>query len=468
MNFASFPYLLFLVTVACIYFCMSKKYRHIFLLFSSYLFYSFFGFGFLALMIVTTIITFITSYYCYYSDKAINKKLFFYLGLSLDLLIFILFKYFHIINIDIMNWPNWSVQKLLIPIGISFYTFKTVGYCIDIYKRKYPPESSFVYYALSVSFFPQLIAGPIEKSVVISAQIKQNKAFNIQNVIEGSKLIVWGLFKKIVIADSIAQIINPVFNNIKLYNGLDLWITFIAFAYQVYVDFSGYSDIAIGSAKCFGVKLPANFNKPFFAKNVREFWIRWHVSFSKWLKEYIFDSLGGISKTNQLKTAFNIFLLFLLVGFWHGATINFIIYSQLAFAFMIIDIISKDIRKSFFNAINIKSKSFTLKLISYITMVLMIAFLSVYFKLASISDSTYVFKHLLPLQFNNFNMYKVEYILLYIIVFEFFQYFQITADGHCFQRVKSFYIRTIMYIIIIFSILLFSSRPDLTFQYFQF
>lgn len=468
MNFASFPYLLFLVTVACIYFSMSKKHRHVFLLFASYLFYAFFGFGFLALMLITTVITFVTSYYCYYSNKGINRKLFFYLGLGLDLLIFILFKYIHIIDINIMNWPNLSIQKLLIPIGISFYTFKTIGYCIDVYKRKYAPEKSFVYYALSVSFFPQLIAGPIEKSVVISSQLKQKKAFNIQNVIEGGKLILWGLFKKIVIADSIAQIINPVFNNILLYNGLDLWITFIAFAYQVYVDFSGYSDIAIGSAKCFGVILPANFNKPFFSKNVREFWIRWHVSFSKWLKEYIFDSLGGISKTNQLKTAFNIFLLFLVVGFWHGATVNYIIYAQLAFVFMIIDIVSKNIRKSFFNAINIKSKSFILKSISYVTMVLMIAFLSVFFKLPTITDSVYVFKHILPLQLYNFNVSKIEYILLYIIVFEFFQYFQITPDGHCFQRVKSFYIRTIMYLIIIFSILAFSSRPDLTFQYFQF
>lgn len=464
MNFASFPYLFFTLIVLFIYFQVNKKTKPLFLLLASYFFYSLFGFSFAALMLITTVITFVTSNYCYYSKSKVHQKLFFYLGLFLDLLIFILFKYIHIIDIDIMNWPNWSAQKLLIPIGISFYTFKTIGYCIDIYKRKYAPENSFIYYALSVSFFPQLIAGPIEKSHSISFQLKQNDKFNIKNCLEGSKLILWGLFKKIVIADSIAQIINPVFGNITEYSGLDFVFALIGFTYQIYVDFSGYSDIALGSAKCFGVNLPANFNKPFFSKNYREFWTRWHATFSKWLKEYIFDSLGGISKTNKLKTVFNIFILFLIVGLWHGATLNYIIYAQLAFVFMLLDIITKDFRKKLFP----NRKSTLNKIMSYISIISLIIILSIFFRGASFNDSIYILKHIDSIHFQHLSLQNTLYILSYILVFEFFQYFQVSAEGHCFQGIQNFYLKSLMFIFMLFSILLLNSRPEVTFQYFQF
>ncbi len=465
MSFASFPYLLFLLTIVCIYFGISKKYSHVFLLFSSYLFYAFFGFGFLALMVITTVITFTTSYYCFYADKVSIRKLFFYLGLGLDLLIFILFKYIHIIDIDVMNWPNWSVQKLLIPIGISFYTFKTIGYCIDVYKRKYPPESSFVYYALSVSFFPQLIAGPIEKSVVISSQLKQKKTFNIQNVIEGSKLILWGLFKKIVIADGIGQIISPVLSNIHHYNGIDFFIVFIAFAYQVYSDFSGYSDIAIGSAMYFGIKLPANFNKPFFSKNYRKFWTRWHITFSKWLKEYIFDELG---RSNRLRLILNLWILFIIVGLWHGATLNFIIYAQIAFLFLLIDIATKTSRQKIFSFLRIKNDSLIIRIISYLAMIFFCMLIGIFYGLPSFSNSIYVLKQMVSSFICNISILHILILISYILLFEFFQYFQITADGHCFQRINNFYFRVGMYLVLLFSILLFSSKMPVTFQYFQF
>lgn len=464
MNFASLPYLFFLITCVVIYYGIHKNYRNVFLLFASYFFYSLFGFGFTALMFITTLITYYSSYYCYHAENLSKRKLFMGIGLSLDLLIFVLFKYVHIIDIDLMNWPNWSAQKLLIPIGISFYTFKTIGYCIDIYKKKYAPENSFAYYALSVSFFPQLIAGPIEKSHIISIQLKQNDEFDIKNFIEGSKLILWGLFKKIVIADSIAQIINPVFGNITEYKGLDFVVALIGFTYQIYVDFSGYSDIAIGSAKCFGVNLPANFNKPFFSKNYREFWTRWHATFSKWLKEYVFDTLGGISKTSKSKTVFNIFILFLIVGLWHGATINYIIYAQLAFVFMLLDIITKDIRKKIFP----KRKSTLNKIINYVSIVSLIVVLSIFFRPSSFQDSVYILKHICSLHFYHLSSPNILYIIMYILVFEFFQYFQISAEGHCFQGVRNFYLKLAMFLFILFSILLLNSRPEVAFQYFQF
>ena len=467
MNFASLPYLLFLVTVVAIYFSIGKQFKSLFLLLASYFFYSIFGFGFAALMLITSIVTYYFSSLSYESTDQKKRKLFFYLGLIIDLLFFILFKYIHVIDIDIMNWPNFTVQKVLIPIGISFYTFKTVGYCIDIYKRKYEPIKSFTEYALSVSFFPQLIAGPIEKSKTICLQLNHS-AYHKENIIEGAKLILWGLFKKIVIADSIAQIINPIFNNITNYSGLDYTIVFLSFSYQLYTDFSGYSDIAIGSAKCFGVDLPANFNKPYFAKNYREFWIRWHISFSKWLKEYIFEPLGGVVKNNKLRTCLNLFILFIIVGFWHGATPNFIIYAQLAFLLILIDIITKDYRKKILKKMGISFNGIILKLINYSMMVSLIAFLSIFFKIPHTSESIYILKHCFPLQLSHLSKFNIILLLGYVVLFELFQSSQLTATGHCFEKVKSFSIRLMMYLIMIFSILLLSSRVDLTFQYFQF
>ena len=469
MNFASFPYLLFLAASLLVYFFLKKQSRAVFLLFTSYLFYSLFGFGFAALMLITTIITYAASYYCYYSISNKKRKIFFYLGLLLYLLIFVLFKYIHIIDINIMNWPNWSIQKLLVPIGISFYTFKTIGYCIDIYKRKYEPESSFVYYALSVSFFPQLIAGPIEKAVTISSQFKRDDNFKLQNCINGGKLILWGLFKKIVIADSIAQLINPVFNDIHAYKGLDYIIAFIAFTYQVYTDFSGYSDIAIGSAKCFGIDLPANFNKPFFAKNISEFWRRWHITFYSWFKEYIFDTLlKGNLKQSKISTAIKIAVVFLLVGLWHGATLNYLCYVLTAYVWLLSEFITRKGRRFALERVYLKPDSFMLRIINYVSIILMISCFEVFFKGDTLSYSIYIFKHIFPLHLYHFKMANILFILFYIIMFESLQYFQISPTGTCFEGIKKFSLRLALCIFILFSILLLSSRPEVTFQYYQF
>lgn len=468
MNFASFQYLLFLVVCVVIYYQLKHKYRNGFLLFASYFFYSLFGFGFTALMLITTVVTYYTTYHCFHSKNARQRKQLLVLGLAIDLSIFILFKYVHLIDIDIMNWPNFSAQKLLIPIGISFYTFKTVGYCIDIYKNKYAPDKSVINYALSVSFFPQLIAGPIEKSIVISRQLSAFKPFDAERAIHASKLILWGLFKKIVIADTIAQTINPVFADIHAYKGLDLFVCCLGFAFQIYADFSGYSDIAIGSASFFGVNLPPNFNKPYFSRNYREFWVRWHSTFSKWLKEYVFDPLGGVVKNNRSKTVFNIFILFLIVGFWHGATLNYIIYSQCAFLFIMLDIVTKDQRKKILKKAGILPKSFLIKCCNYLAMTLMMAFLAIFFRPQIIQDSSYILQNIASFHFYNLDVKKAFFIFVYIGVLEFLQLFQINANGHCFEKIHNFYLRAFMYCVLLFSIMMYGSRPEVAFQYFQF
>lgn len=466
MNFASLPYLLFLVIVATIYFSIGKKYRSIFLLLGSYFFYSIFGFGFAALMLITSGVTYYFTLLSYKSSNHIKRKLFFYFALIIDLLFFILFKYVHIIDIDVMNWPNFTVQKVLIPIGISFYTFKTVGYCIDIYKRKYEPINSFTEYALSVSFFPQLIAGPIEKSKTICSQLNHS-TYNKQNILEGGKLILWGIFKKIVIADSIAQITSSAFNKITNYHGTDYLIIFFAFAYQVYADFSGYSDIAIGSAKFFDVHLPANFNKPFFSKSFKEFWVRWHITMSQWLRDYIYIPLGG-NNLGKLRSIFNIFIVFLISGFWHGASLNFILFSQVAFLFLLIETAAFYLWKKVYINSKLELPYIIKRIINYLVIVGYVAFLCIFFQYNNINDITYVIKNSYSLNIGNLGSQKTIYLFITILVFELLQHFQLSPVGHCFQKVKSFHLRLIMYLAMLFSILTLSSRLDVTFQYFQF
>jgi len=466
MNFASFPYLVFLALSVLLYYSLGKKTRPVFLLLASWFFYAFFGLGFVALMIFTTAVTFISARLSYEARTKSWQQLFLIAGLCIDLAVFILFKYLHIIDTDIMNWPGWGLQKLLIPVGISFYTFKTLGYCIDVYKRKYAPEPSFLYYALSVSFFPQLIAGPIEKSHNIIAQLKTNKTFSAANFSEGSKLILWGLFKKLVIADSIALVINPVFQDVGNYGGFDFAIALFAFIYQIYADFSGYSDIAIGSARCFGVDLPPNFNKSFFSRNVVGFWGRWHSSLSGWLREYVFNSLGGIARNSNLKTGFNLLVVFLLVGLWHGATINYFFYAIFAFIWMIADILTRNIRKDIFGSRN--KRSLLVWILNYASITFMVASLSVFFRPSQTEDSFFILRSICAWNMQTLKPFHLAYLTFIILFFEVLQSLQINAKGHCFESINNFYLRGVAYVAMTFLIILVSSRPDVTFQYFQF
>ncbi len=462
MNFASFPYLVFLGAVCLSYFQMKLPNRKaLFLLLASYLFYSIFGFGFAILMIFTTLTTFVLTNKIHTSTDATYRKLWFYLALGIDTLVFILFKYLHIIDIKIMNWPNFNVEQLLIPIGISYYTFKTVGYSIDIYKRKYPPENSFVYYALSVSFFPQLIAGPIEKSKIIIEQLKKNTKFNYINFVEGSRLILWGLFKKIIIADTIAASIAPCYSNITDYRGLDLIILLFAYVYQIYADFSGYSDIAIGSAKCLNVNLPSNFFKPFHSKSIREFWIRWHSSFSKWVKEYIFDNLGGISRGNHFKTIVNIWVLFLFVGVWHGFNWNYFFYGQVAFLWMTVDILLRKINRRW-------RKKQLISILNYFIIMIMSMSIISFFRPQSLNESFYIWSHLLDLKSFILKPETLFSIFCIIGLMECIEFFQTKPNGTFFEQIKNSNLRIFIYLIMIFSLIIFSSRPDYSFQYYQF
>ena len=334
MLFNSVEFLIFLPLVFCSYwflFSKSLKLQNSFLLVASYFFYGWWDYRFLSLILLSTVIDYFVGILIERNtNKTICKSL---LATSLITNIGILcyFKYSNffieslselLISFGINSNSLTSLQVIL-PVGISFYTFQTLSYTIDVYRREIKPTRDFLSFAAFVSFFPQLVAGPIERASSLLPQILNARQFNFNQAIDGLRLIVWGLFKKVIIADSLAPIVNYTFENYSSLDGTSLALGAVYFAFQIYGDFSGYSDIAIGTSKLFGFELMTNFNYPYFSRNIAEFWRRWHISLSTWFRDYLYIPLGG-SKGSKIKSIRNIFIIFIVSGFWHGANWTFI------------------------------------------------------------------------------------------------------------------------------------------------
>ncbi len=333
MLFNSFEFALFFSVVFFIYWAiLSKNYKtqNLFLILSSYFFYSWWDWRFLSLIIFSSFSDFIIAHKI---DKSTDKqKRIYYLKLSIILNIGLLafFKYFNffidnfIIALDSIGLQtNSSTIKIILPIGISFYSFQTLSYTIDVYKNKIKPTNDIMAFFAFVSFFPQLVSGPIERARNLLPQFCKKRKFVIEMSSDGVRQILLGLFKKIVIADNCAIHVEDIFDNFSEYSGVRLLLGAIFFAFQIYCDFSGYSDIAIGTAKLLGFSLMQNFSFPYFSRNIGEFWTRWHISLSTWFRDYLFIPLGG-SKSGKWLSLRNIFIVFLVSGFWHGPNWTFI------------------------------------------------------------------------------------------------------------------------------------------------
>lgn len=264
-----------------------------------------------------------------------TKKFLLSTSIIVNLGLLFAFKYLNFFNDSLRNLlMNFSINftplelNVLLPVGISFYTFQTLSYTIDVYKGKIKPENHLGIFAVYVSFFPQLVAGPIERAKNLIPQFKKKFDFDWQRTVSGLRLILWGMFKKVVIADRAAVIVNLVFNNVSQYSGTELLIATILFAFQIYCDFSGYSDIAIGSARIMGYDLMTNFKRPYFAKSIPDFWARWHISLSTWFKDYVYIPLGG-NRVKVKRWLLNIMIVFLVSGLWHGANWTFVVWGAL-------------------------------------------------------------------------------------------------------------------------------------------
>lgn len=342
MLFNSYQFLIFFPVVTLIYFLIPHKIRYIWLLIASYFFYMCWNAKYALILLFSTAVTYIGGILISKANKVEDnrkkikyKKMFVALSFIINLSILFLFKYFDfaigninrilaVLNIQLLN-PKFDI---VLPVGISFYIFQALGYTVDVYREDVKAERNFLKYALFVSFFPQLVAGPIERSKNLLEQMYEKHYFEAQRVKDGLLLMIWGGFQKIVIADRIAIVVDTIFNKFPEYGGIYILIASILFAFQIYCDFSGYSIIAVGAAKVMGFRLMENFNAPYFSMSVSEFWRRWHISLSTWFKDYVYIPLGG-NRKGKIRKYINIMIVFLVSGLWHGASWNYIVWGGL-------------------------------------------------------------------------------------------------------------------------------------------
>ena len=339
MLFNSVNFLIFFPIVVSGYFLIPEKLKNHWLLVASYYFYMSWQPVYALLILFSTV----TTYYCaVLIDKAKTqkqKKLFLASNIVVNIAILCYFKYFNFIVGSLLAvFPGLSIapnNNLLAVVGISFYTFQSLGYSIDVYRGDVEKAKDFLTYALFVSFFPQLVAGPIERSKNLLPQLYKTHKFDYDRVTDGLVLMAWGFFKKLVISDGAALIVNAVYNDVTKYTGIQLVMATVLFAFQIYCDFSGYSDIAIGAANVMGFKLMRNFNHPYFSQNVTQFWRNWHISLSTWFMDYVYIPLGG-SRKGTIRTYINLFVTFLVSGLWHGASWTFVIWGAINGAYNVI------------------------------------------------------------------------------------------------------------------------------------
>ena len=409
MQFNSVDFMIFFPIVLVIYFLIPKKVRKIWLLLASYFFYMSWNAKYAVLIGGSTLIT----YFCGIVlsklnlkdyDVSTKKKVTVILCAVLNLGVLVIFKYgnFFIDSINaVLSVFGISVIErkfdLLLPVGISFYTFQALGYIIDVYRKDIEAEKNFLTYALFVSFFPQLVAGPIERSKNLLGQMKniENiKLWNAERVTSGAIYMVWGLFMKMVIADRVAIPVNNVFGNIYMYGSTELIIAAIGFSIQIYCDFGSYSIIAIGAAKIMGFDLMENFNTPYFAQNIRDFWNRWHISLSTWFKDYLYIPLGG-NRKGRFRKYVNVMIVFLVSGLWHGADWSFVVWGGIHGLYQVIADAISDWRNKLRQKLSIKTDCFSWRLLQTVVTFTLVVFAWIFFRADSIGDALYFIKRII-------------------------------------------------------------------------
>ncbi len=357
MLFNSIAYLIFFPAVVGLYFAINPKWRWVLLLLASYFFYMFWKVEYVILIMASTLVDYYAGLKMSRLRKKSQRKKYLILSILVNLGILAGFKYFNFFgeNLNLllgeMNiFYQMPELQVLLPVGISFYTFQTLSYSIDVYRGVTKPEAHLGRFALYVSFFPQLVAGPIERSNHLLPQIRQNKTFSTPMVVSGLKLMLWGFFKKIVIADRIGIYVHSVYENPAEHNGIPVILATILFVFQLYCDFSGYTDIARGSARVMGYDLMKNFRRPLVAKSIADFWERWHISLTTWFRDYLYFSLPAKFKNRVVmwRLQLNILITFILMGLWHGANWTFLFFGLLNGVYLVAEDITRPTRQRFF------------------------------------------------------------------------------------------------------------------------
>ena len=333
MLFNSFEFLVFLPIVFLLYWLVFKslRWQNLFVVAASYLFYGWWDWCFLILIAITTFCSFASGVWLEKCEgQRVRQKWISASNILLNLVILCIFKYYNFFGENLAELfsafgmqLDWVTLDILLPVGISFYTFQALSYTIDVYQHKIKPTRDVVAFFAFISFFPQLVAGPIERATHLLPQFLAPRTFSYEKAVDGMRQILWGLFKKMVVADNCAVAVNLIFDEYQTLDGFSLFLGAVFFTFQIYGDFSGYSDIAIGTARLFGIQLMRNFNFPYFSRDIAEFWRKWHISLTTWFRDYIYIPLGG-SRCGKWKVARNTLIIFLVSGFWHGANWTFI------------------------------------------------------------------------------------------------------------------------------------------------
>ncbi|NJD03195.1 MAG: MBOAT family protein [Ruminiclostridium sp.] len=484
MLFNSLQYAVFLVLAVFIYFILPFRFRWIFLLGASYFFYMCWNAKYALLMLLSTVITYLASILIFRTKGGKLRAFYLIFSLVINLGILFLFKYFNFFNetaADLMLLLGVEYQpvrlSLLLPVGISFYTFQAVGYSIDVYTGKSKPQTHFGKYALFVSFFPQLVAGPIERIENLYPQFNKNHRFDFDRMKSGLLMIAQGLVKKVVIADRLAVLVNTVYNSPDRHQGFHFVVATAFFAFQIYCDFSGYSDIAVGSARILGFELMQNFRRPYLAVSIGDFWKRWHVSLTTWFRDNVYIALGG----NRKRHLTNIMVVFLASGLWHGANLTFIIWGFLNGIYQVAGIKLKPLFTKIRELFGINNGSFLHNGIRRIITFILVCFAWIFFRANSPGDTWLILSKLFVWNasfFENINsaafgMDKADLLVSTAMITALMVYesIQERLSMGAFVRNKPLVVRWLVYAAVFVLILLFGIYGDSNgeqFIYFQF
>ena len=399
MEFNSINFMIFFPVVLALYFVIPKALRQIWLLAASYYFYMSWNARYALLIAASTLITYVSGIAIErYRDSGRTGRrltvLFSCLGINLGILLFFKYGNFLIASLDrgLELLHIGSVDQrlyFLLPVGISFYTFQALGYTIDVYRGDVRAETNLIRYALFVSFFPQLVAGPIERSKNLLSQmqnIAEIKLWNARRVTSGTILMIWGFFVKMVIADRAAVLVNTVFDNYRMYGSTELVLAAVFFALQIYCDFGSYSLIAIGAAKIMGFELMENFNTPYFACSIRDFWSRWHISLSTWFRDYLYIPLGG-NRRGRVRKSVNIMIVFLASGLWHGADWSYVVWGGIHGAYQVIGDYLASFREKCIRKLRVNTACFSWKFLQTAVTFILVVFAWIFFRADSIGDA---------------------------------------------------------------------------------
>ncbi len=480
--FNSIHFLYFLPIVVLVYFLSPHRFRWVWLLAASYYFYMCWEVKYALLIFASTVVDYFAGLRMERCGEKGQRRKYLVLSLVANLGLLFFFKYFNFFNGEVRQFLNHynvfygfeGFEKILLPVGISFYTFQTLSYTIDVYRGERKAERHFGIFALYVSFFPQLVAGPIERSTRLMPQFFEQHDFDYDRVKSGVKLMLWGFFKKLVIADRLAAYVDAVYNNPTAYEGIPLIVATYFFAFQIYCDFSGYSDIAIGAARVMGFRLMDNFNRPYFAESISDFWKRWHISLSSWFRDYVYLPLGG-NRVAPGKWCFNILVVFLLSGLWHGANWTFLAWGLMHGCYLLVGRTTSQFRLRLVEGTGLTKLPRAHRVLKTFVTFHLVLLAWILFRANTMSDAAYVIGHLFtgidfPLHGFSQVFSRPEFILAVLAIF-FMESVHLLQNGSSFLdflKKRPPAVRWCVYYVLVVGILAFGVFSSEQFIYFQF